>query len=236
MKKFIKKLIFGKASVGEQTTTGAIDKRLRNIRSIWNNDQYYDIGIEKIFRLFLAISQFVFPGIYIKQIFGKKGIAYQDVAVDFYVLIKLIFPIVILYYHLQGSNVLFFILLWFVVETILYIPTLIFASDNFSRPRSYRRSMLLLFHNYIEIVLCFGVIYARNNYLNKPFGHWFDPFYFSFITSSSIGYGDFFPVTPMGKFLVSSQSIIFLSFIVLFINFFSNKVENKGYFDNNSDL
>ena len=92
MKNFIKKLILGKASVGEQTTTGVIDKRLRNIRSIWNNELHYDIGIEKLFRLFLAISQFIFPGIYIKQIFGKKGIAYQDVAVDFYVLLKSFSP------------------------------------------------------------------------------------------------------------------------------------------------
>jgi len=29
---------------------------------------------------------------------------------------------------------------------------------------------------------------------------------------------------------VSAQSLFFLMFVVLFINFFSNKVESKGYF------
>jgi hypothetical protein len=67
--------------------------------------------------------------------------------------------------------------------------------------------------------------------LNKPFMHWFDAIYFSIVTSVTIGFSDFYPVAPMGKFLVSAQSLFFLLFVVLFINFFSNKVESKGYFD-----
>jgi hypothetical protein len=231
MKNFLKKLILGKPFIDEQPTTGAIKKRIKNIKAIWNNEQHDDIGIEKTLRLFLATSQFIFLGTYIKQLFGKKGIAYQDLSVDTFVLIKVIFPVIILYFNLQSNNYLFFILSWFLLETLLYIPTLIFASDIFSRPRSYRRSMLLLFFNYIEIVFSFGVIYARGEYLNKSFTHWFDSIYFSFITSATIGYGDFYPITAMGKFLVSLQSVIFLVFVVLFLNFFTNKVENKGYFD-----
>ena len=231
---FLKKLILGKPIVDEQPTKGAIDKRVKNIKAIWNNEQHDDIGIEKILRLFLAISQFVFVGTYVKQVFGKKGIAYQDLSVDVLVIIKVLFPWFILSYKCENNDFLFYILVWFLTETMLYVPTLIFASDIFSRPRSYRRSMLLLFLNYIEIVFGFGVIYSRGNYLNKPFEHWFDPIYFSFITSATIGYGDFYPVTTMGKALVSFQSIIFLIFIVLFINFFSNKVESKGYFDQNN--
>jgi hypothetical protein len=234
MKLFLKKLILGKPSVDEQPTKGAIDKRIRNLKAIWDNDQHDDIGIEKILRLFLAISQFLFLGTYIKQVFGKKGIAYQDLSVDAFVLFKVLFPLTILFCNWQTNNFLYIILIWFLFETMLYVPTLIFASDIFSKPRSYRRSMLLLFFNYVEIVFSFGVIYSRGIYLNKPFGHWFDPIYFSFITSATIGYGDFYPITPMGKFLVSSQSVIFLIFVVLFLNFFSNKVESKGYFDHNN--
>ena len=234
MKIFFKKLILGKPSVDEQPTKGAIDKRIRNLSAIWDNDQHDDIGIEKILRLFLAISQFLFLGTYIKQVFGKKGIAYQDLSVDAFVLFKVLFPLTILYYNWHTNSFLFVILIWFLIETLLYVPTLIFASDIFSKPRSYRRSMLLLFFNYIEIVFSFGVIYSRGIYLYKHFEHWFDPIYFSFITSATIGYGDFYPITPMGKFLVSSQSVIFLIFVVLFLNFFSNKVESKGYFDHNN--
>jgi len=231
MKQLFKKLFLGLPKVNGQPTASAIQKRIRNIRAIWNNEQDNDIGIEKLLRLFLALSQFLFAGIYIKEFFGRKNSSYQDLSMDFFVVVKVVLPIITLYYHWQNSHYLFALLLWFLFETLLYVPTLIFASDTFLRPRSYRRSMLLLFLNYTEIVLSFGVIYSRGNYLNQPLTHWYDPIYFSVVTFASIGYGDYYPVTATGKFLVSVQSAIFLTFIVLFINFFSNKVTNKGYFN-----
>jgi TRAP-type C4-dicarboxylate transport system permease small subunit len=91
--------------------------------------------------------------------------------------------------------------------------------------------MLLLFFNYLEIVFAYAVIYASGNYLNQAFNHWFDAVYFSIITSSSIGYGDFYPITTFGRFLVSTQALLFLFFVVLFLNFFSAKIKSKGYFD-----
>jgi hypothetical protein len=91
--------------------------------------------------------------------------------------------------------------------------------------------MLLLFFNYLEIVFAYAVLYSCGNYLNKPFSHWFDAIYFSIITSSSIGYGDYFPITPIGKFLVSTQALLFLFFVILFLNFFSTKIKSKGYFE-----
>ena len=123
-------------------------------------------------------------------------------------------------------------MVYVLIETLFYIPTLIFASDLFTRPRSYKRSMLLLFFNYIEIVTAFGVLYTLGNNMNKPFEHWFDSIYFSLVSSNSIGFGDYYPITTYGKVLVSMQAIFFLSFVILFLNFFSTKVKGKGYFDN----
>lgn len=231
MKVFLKKLILGKPSVDERPTEGAIHKRLKNIKAIWNNEQHDDIGLEKILRLFLAITQFIFPGTYIKEIFGRKGIAYQDLSVDIFVVFKVIFPVWMLKNGWQENPYIFGIMMWFMLETVLYVPTLIFASDIFSKPRSYRRSMLLLFCNYLELVFAFGAIYDSGPCMNKPFEHWFDPIYFSFITSATVGYGDYYPITEMGKFWVSAQTVVVIMFVVLFLNFFSNKVESKGYFD-----
>ncbi|MBK7761931.1 MAG: two pore domain potassium channel family protein [Bacteroidetes bacterium] len=231
MKRFLKKLLIGKNTPQEQFHEGALRKNARNIKSIWNNEQDEDVGIEKLLRLFLAISQFFFFGTYIKQIFGRKGVAYREIAVDAFVFLKTLLPLLVLYLGWEYNDVLFFLIMWFLFETMMYVPSLIFASDIFTRPRSYRRSMLLLFFNYIEIVFSFGMIYARGDYLNKPFGHWFDSVYFSFVTSATIGFGEYYPLTPLGKLLVSAQSTIFLIFVVLFLNFFSTKVEHKGYFD-----
>ena len=137
----------------------------------------------------------------------------------------------ILINHWQSQEWLIWILVYVFLETVFYIPTLIFASDLFSKPRSYKRSMLLLFFNYLEIAFAYAVFYTVGNYMNRPFLHWFDSIYFSIVTSSSIGYGDYHPITPIGKFLVTTQALLFLFFIVLFLNFFSTKVKTKGYFD-----
>ncbi|MBP6757252.1 MAG: two pore domain potassium channel family protein [Bacteroidia bacterium] len=238
MRHFLTKLLLGNITKTDKPLlkVNPIRKRIVNIQSIWNNDHQEDNGIEKIFRLFLSISQLIFPGVYIKYLFSRKNYEYQDIAMDTYIILKLLFPIYILKNNLQDQNILIYIMVYVLLETILYIPTLIFASDMLSRPKSYKRSMLLLFLNYLEIVFAFAVLYTLGDNMNKPFTHWFDAVYFSIITSNSIGYGDFYPVTPFAKVLVSIQAMFFLSFLVLFLNFFSSKVKSKGYFDHESEI
>ncbi|MFE3848543.1 potassium channel family protein [Flavobacterium sp. LB3P45] len=235
MKKIIKKLLLGNISKVAPPEFNPVEKRIQNIKAIWNNDHQDDNGIEKMVRLFLSSSQLLFPGIYIKYFAFKRGPEYEDLAVDFYVLLKVIFPLVLLVSGLHNDPFLVALLVYVLLETILYIPTLIFASDLFSKPRSYKRSMLLLFLNYLEIVFAYAVLYSCDSYLNKPFSNWFDAVYFSIITSSSIGYGDFYPVTTQGKFLVSTQALLFLFFVVLFLNFFSTKIKSKGYFEQENE-
>jgi hypothetical protein len=235
MKKIIKKLLLGKVSENVQPEYNHIQKRLHNIQSIWNNEHQEDNGIEKIVRLLLASSQLLFPGIYLKYLARKKGVEYQYLTLDCYILLKVIFPILILVNQWQNYQFVIWILVYIFLETVFYIPTLIFASDLFSKPRSYKRSMLLLFFNYLEIAFAYAVFYSSGNFLNKSFNHWFDAVYFSIVTSSSVGYGDFFPVTLTGKVLVTTQALLFLFFIILFLNFFSTKVKTKGYFDHEND-
>jgi len=236
MKSILKKLLLGNVSRLSKPDYNPLEKRIQNIKAIWNNNHQDDNGIEKIVRLFLSSSQLFFPGVYIKYLACLKGYEYRDLALDFYVLLKVIFPLLILIYHWQEHNFVIWIMVYVLLETVLYIPTLIFASDMFSKPRSYKRSMLLLFLNYIEIILAFAVLYSCGNFLNKPLNHWFDAVYFSAMTSSTIGYGDFRPVTTIGKVLATIQALLFLFFVILFLNFFSTKIKNKGYFDieNNS--
>lgn len=235
MKSFFKKLLLEKNYKRDRSIHGPLKKRILNIKAIWNNDHQDDNGIEKIVRLLLSSSQLLFPGIYIKQLAYNIGAEYDDIAMDLYVLSKVIFPFIILLNSQQGSTFLIVLMIYLLFETFFYIPTLIFASDSFSKPRSYRRSMLLLFFNYLEMILAFSVLYTIGNQMNKSFNHWFEPIYFSIITSNSIGYGDYYPVTLFGKVLVSIQSMFFLSFIILFLNFFSAKMKTKGYFDHDNE-
>lgn len=235
MKSILKKLLLGNITRLPKPDYNPVEKRIQNIKAIWNNNHQDDNGIEKIVRLFLSSSQLLFPGVYIKYLAFLKGYEYRDLALDFYILLKVSFPLLILINHWQEYSIVIWIMVYVLLETVLYIPTLIFASDMFSKPRSYKRSMLLLFLNYMEIILAFAVLYSCGNYLNKPLNHWFDAVYFSTINSASIGYGDFYPVTTIGKILATAQAFLFLFFVVLFLNFFSAKIKAKGYFDIEND-
>lgn len=232
---FLKKLLVGKFTYKNRPRFNPIQRRILNIRAIWNNDHQYDNGIEKIVRLFLSSTQLLFPGVYIKYLACKIGPEYQDLSMDTYILLKMAFPWFILIHNLQDQSWIILLMLYMLLETVLYIPTLIFASDLFMQPRSYKRSMLLLFFNYLEIVVSFAVLYTLGHHMNKPFTHWFDPIYFSVVSANSIGFGDYHPITTYGKILVSIQAMFFLSFVLLFLNFFSTKVKSKGYFDNEAD-
>ncbi|MGZ5281445.1 MAG: potassium channel family protein [Bacteroidia bacterium] len=231
MKRFFKKLLFGRPEENIQLEHTTIENQRKNLRKVWNNEQHNDIGLEKILRLFLVAVQFAFPGIYIRDKFGKKGLTWKNLAVEMYVLLKTILPLVFLLTGLYTNIYIVIFIAYLLTETILYVATLIFVTDIFAKPRSYRRSVLLLYFNYLEIVLDFAVIYGGLQLLSNNAISVTDFIYFSFITSATIGYGDIFPVTSLGKIVVSFQSIIFLIFIVLFLNFFSSKVEDKEYFD-----
>jgi hypothetical protein len=231
MKGILIKLFLGDLSKVSKPELNPLKKRIQNIESIWNNNHQNDNGIEKLVRLFLSSSQLLFPGVYIKYFAHVKGHIYQELAMDFYILLKVIFPLLILINDWQSYHFAIWIMAYVLLENVLYIPTLIFSSDTIERPRSYKRSMMLLFFNYIEIIFSFAVLYSCGNYLNQPFHHWFDAIYFSTISSSSLGYGDFYLVTTIGKVLATAQAFLFLFFVVLFLNFFTTKIKTKGYFD-----
>ena len=61
----------------------------------------------------------------------------------------------------------------------------------------------------ILIALIYGIIYSI-----KPDMYGFkspiDPFYFSFTTMSSVGYGDFSPKTDLAKLIVMSQQLLLI--------------------------
>ena len=147
MKHFLKKLFLGDPGTNVISTNPHRDKRKENIRAIWHNEHHNDYGLEKMFRLFLAASQFVFPSSYLKHYLERYGTHYKDLAVDMIVLCKLAFPIILLYFQLQNNHWFLALQIWFTAETLLHAPTLIFASDTLSKPKSYQRSMLLVFLN-----------------------------------------------------------------------------------------
>ena len=225
----VRKIMIGKGQANDLPRQSTIRHRWDNLVAIWDNTFEEDAGLEKVVRLILAGSQFLLPGLYIKHLFWRTGPLYQDLAIEVFVILKTIFPLIVLHEGWENVPWVMWLVVYLMAETFMYIPTLIFASDVFPTPRSYRRSKILIFLNYLEVVFSFGVIHAALGHLNVDMTHWFDPVYYSFMVTSTIGFGDLYPVTPWGKVLVSLQSLFYLSYIALFISFFS-RGQNKGYF------
>lgn len=213
----------------------AIKNQCLNVRRIWNNKDYNDFGIERIFRLLISISLFLFPGLYIRSISGKFGLISRKLAVEFYVILKLILPII--YFKLNLTEYLSIAILasYMAVETLVYLAALIFLSNEFTKPISYRRSILTLFINYIEICLDFAVIYsycnfAIPNFFKEKLTTGIQAIYFSFVTSTTVGFGDITVTNSFGQTLVIIQILLFLMFIGLFINFFTSRANELSYY------
>lgn len=230
MRSTFRKLIIGRQRAEPLPTQSTIRGRWANVVAIWENTYEEDAGLEKLVRLILAASQFLFPGMYIKHLFWRRGVLVQDFAMELYIVGKTLLPLVVLAAGLEGHPWVFWAVVWLMVETIIYIPTLIFASDALPTPRSYRRSKLLIFLNYLEVVFGFALIHMAGQYMNQHLTAWTDAVYVSFMVTSTIGFGEFHPVTGLGKLVVSLQSLFYLSYIALFISFF-NLGGNKGYFE-----
>lgn len=229
MRRNIRKLILGKggsANGGDQRT---VNDRWANVVAIWENTYEEDFGLEKVVRLVLALSQFLFPGIYIKHLFWRQGPLVQDLVVELYVMLKTALPLVVLMEGWWSERWLLYLLLWLCAETVLYIPTMIFASDAIANPRSYRRSKILVFINYLEVVFTFAALHMAGQYFNMPIAKWSDAVYLSFVITSTIGFGEYYPVGDAGKLAVSLQSLFYLSYIALFISAFTVSGQ-RGYF------
>ncbi len=225
MKRVLYKLFFGKPEYNLPIKDSAYYSQRKNLVRIWNNERHHDIGFEKVLRLFLVFIQLFFPGIHVRNFFGKYGIIKRNVAVEFYVLFKTCLPAFFVLSGLYEHKFTVVISFYLLLETICYVSSLIFVADMFVKPRSYRRNILMLFLNYMEISFSFAVIYAGLHLLGNQAKSAFDYIYFSIVTSTTIGYGDIHPINDLGKLFVCIQAVMVVAFIVLFLNFFGSKVE-----------
>lgn len=237
IKEFIFTLLLGQEhSRPTNKLRPAIQNQCLNVKRVWNNKYYNDFGIERITRLALALSLFLFPGLYVRHLFGKLGLLGRKLGIEFYVLLKLFLPLVFFKLNLTKYLIVAIISGIMAIETILYLAALIYLSNEFTKPISYRRSVTTLFINYIQVCLDFAVIYSFcnltiPNFFNHTLTTDLHSIYFSFVTSATVGYGDITTNNPIGQILVISQIIIFLIFIALFINFFGSKVQDSTYYN-----
>jgi len=194
-------------------------QQLGYLRQVWNEESY---GLERGLRLFLCLSQFFYPILLIRDIFGRHSVVGRKLAVEVYAVFKLVFPIIVLWTGWYENLFIVALVIYFLSETFLHILHLIFLSDIHSAAISYFRSLVLIFLHYGEVALDFAVIYMAFDFFSKPM----DPVsavYFSLVSTTTVGFGDIYPVNAAGQAVVMAQLVVCVVFIVVFINHFSRQ-------------
>jgi hypothetical protein len=234
MRSFIRKLLLSDLA-DESLNHNVLYNQWKNLLDIWDNrgnSKSNAIGIERIVKLLLIFSQFITPSIYFRAFFGSFGKLKKHLGVELYVVSKLFISFYIVNYCNVSSDKL--ILCWCIImiaETVLYSANLVINQDTFSAPHSYKRNILLVLVDYMQLNFDFASLYlgfhaikkivdSRDVIVTQPI----DTIYFSFISSLTIGYGDIVPANLAGKRIVICQILTFLVIGILVINFYSAQV------------
>jgi hypothetical protein len=103
------------------------------------------------------------------------------------------------------------------------------------RVASRARMVTLAGVNFIELLLCFGLIYANDYQRLAHAGRPLTAFYFSVITQLTIGYGDVYP-TGWLRVVAATQGLVGLLFVLLvFGRFIASLRPIKGILDDDKD-
>lgn len=226
MKKFFKKLFAGCDDPYRRPRSAILVQRI-HLHNVWNCKKYQDFGLERLLRLLLVLIQFIFPGLYIRWIFGKIGTISRKLAVEFYTLFKLLWALMTLICF-SHNLILIGTCIYFSIETLCYILSLIYLSPEYSSPISYKRSILFILINFFEIITTFALLYLNFSELHPS--STLTPllaFYFSFITATTIGFGDIYPVSDGGRVFVILQAILSLMFLMMFFTYFSSQLPDS---------
>ncbi|EOX4435130.1 TPA: potassium channel family protein [Vibrio alginolyticus] len=227
MKKFLLKLICSDLVSEKRFVHPAIKSQGWKVAKIWNEKEEKTFGIERLLRLLLVLSAFVFPGLYVRHVSGYGGLLCRKLATEFYVVVKLCLPLIVFSLELQSNPLILALTAYLLIETLLYLLGLIFLSDIYVSPISNKRSYLMVMINYVEICLGFAVLYEGFASI-KDLAVSIDAIYFSFITATTIGYGDMLPNDPKSKILVIVQSMYTLVLIGLVLTNFTSNINYKN--------
>jgi hypothetical protein len=201
----------------------AYAQQLDYVKEIWNEQTF---GLERLVRLFLCLVQFLFPVLLIRDIFGRFGPLGRRLAVETYTVLKFLFPLLVLWQGWYSRPYVVVLVVYFASDTFIHLLHLIFLSDLHPVAVSYRRALVLIFLHYAEVVFDFAVIYMAYDLLNRPMDV-ITAVYFSLVATTTVGFGDICAKNSAGQIVVMSQLAVCVVFIVVFINYFSQKINEK---------
>ena len=201
------------------------------LKKIWNGS-HNDFGLERIMIFICCLFQFISLSTFIRYVAGKGGFVCKKVAIDFYVVLLTLFPLFVLYTGIHHHTVVIFLLIYFIVDTIIYNLNYIFLSDLIPSTASFARNLIGVFCNYAFILLAFAVFYMNINCSINCTESIMSPMqaiYYSTTIQSTLGFGDIHPNSDMGYIVVIAQTLIALMFVCVFFAITISRLKEETF-------
>jgi len=212
-------------------------KRLQQIR---NNEGYKTYGVEWGLRMTLQRLAFIVPSAYIKSGSDNKTLLRRRKDIEIYAFFKLLIVLMVVFSGLAVYWAGLIILFISAFDTFHALLCRIFLNKEWREEVSPKRNLIMVFVNYVEIAICFAGAYLFcDNHRNPANGFAFiindkidvgthhltsaQAIYYSFVTGSTVGYGDISAASTFAQVLVCLQIMVSLFLVVVIItNMMSN--------------
>lgn len=235
---FFRYLYFGREAPTPEPSR-VYQKKIGDLKHIWHQTYYRDFGIERLLRLLLASTALLMPGTIFRALVTLAGHNFllRRTSVELFAILKLVWYVALFKLGLTASDGLIYASCFLTFDTLHYLFCRIFLADRFRGHTSYKRSLMLMIVNFVEMCLFFAAFYAYLDQhlrmlgqvaFNVPKLSGVKAVYFSFITAATVGYGDVHPVAPVVMKMVVVQVAVSLFFAVVYFSSVISNLDKTG--------